>query len=202
MAQPPGNDTRASPQRAISGPSASIDARIVFTISYGASGQSTRAADIVSAPAPPSAVTPICVSNARMVRTSLSAGTLERMNGSGVSSAAHMIGSAAFFAPETRTSPSSATPPSMASFSKPLAPAFRGGQCLHREGVDLSTHSVAKGTVHQLVALDPTEAFERGTDDPRLEMLAIAVDLNLVAGKAGLDRVLDVVWGCHQLRNL
>ena len=33
IAQPPGSDTRASPQRASSGPSARIDARIVFTIS-------------------------------------------------------------------------------------------------------------------------------------------------------------------------
>jgi len=33
IAQPPGSETRASPQRASSGPSARIDARIVFTSS-------------------------------------------------------------------------------------------------------------------------------------------------------------------------
>ncbi len=36
MAQPPGNDTSALPKRATSGPSTRIDARIVFTSSYGA----------------------------------------------------------------------------------------------------------------------------------------------------------------------
>ena len=33
MAQPPGSDTRASPQRASSGPSTSIEARMVLTSS-------------------------------------------------------------------------------------------------------------------------------------------------------------------------
>ena len=37
MAQPPGSDTRASPTRASSGPSTSTDARILRTMSYGAS---------------------------------------------------------------------------------------------------------------------------------------------------------------------
>ena len=38
MAQPPGSETRARPQRATSGPSTRLEARIVFTSSYGASG--------------------------------------------------------------------------------------------------------------------------------------------------------------------
>ena len=38
MAHPPGIDTRARPVRATSGPSTRLDARIVFTMSYGASG--------------------------------------------------------------------------------------------------------------------------------------------------------------------
>ena len=38
-----------------------------------------------------------------MVVTSLRCGTLESVSGSGVSSAAHMSGSAAFLAPDTRT---------------------------------------------------------------------------------------------------
>ena len=37
IAHPPGNETRATPTRAISGPSVKIDARMVFTSSYGAS---------------------------------------------------------------------------------------------------------------------------------------------------------------------
>ena len=36
MAQPPGNDTSASPKRASNGPSTKIEARMVFTKSYGA----------------------------------------------------------------------------------------------------------------------------------------------------------------------
>ena len=36
IAQPPGSDTSASPQRASNGPSTRIDARIVLTSSYGA----------------------------------------------------------------------------------------------------------------------------------------------------------------------
>src|SRR3569832_434620 len=39
IAQPPGSETVASPKRASKGPSASTDARIVFTSSYGASGK-------------------------------------------------------------------------------------------------------------------------------------------------------------------
>ena len=55
-----------------------------------------------------STATPICASSAPSCATSCSRGTLVSGSGSAVSSAAHRIGSAAFFAPETRTSPSSA----------------------------------------------------------------------------------------------
>ena len=44
MAQPPGSDTRARPVRASNGPSTRIDARMVLTISYGASALSSTAA--------------------------------------------------------------------------------------------------------------------------------------------------------------
>ena len=49
-----------------------------------------------------------------MVRTSMSRGTFSSASGASVSSAAHMIGSAAFFAPETRTSPASGRPARLA----------------------------------------------------------------------------------------
>ena len=42
MAQPPGRETLASPQRASSGPSARTLARILRTRSYGASWKATR----------------------------------------------------------------------------------------------------------------------------------------------------------------
>jgi len=38
MAHPPGNETRARPQRATSGPRTSVEARMVLTSSYDASG--------------------------------------------------------------------------------------------------------------------------------------------------------------------
>jgi len=52
-----------------------------------------------------------------MVDTSISRGTLESASGFGVSSAAHMMGNAAFFAPDTVTSPSSGPPPLILSLS-------------------------------------------------------------------------------------
>ena len=52
-----------------------------------------------------------------MVATSMSRGTFESASGLLVSNAAHMIGSAAFFAPDTATSPSSGRPPRMRSLS-------------------------------------------------------------------------------------
>ena len=48
MAQPPGRETFAFPNRASKGPSASTEARIVFTSSYGASNTSTCAPEIFS----------------------------------------------------------------------------------------------------------------------------------------------------------
>ncbi len=45
------------------------------------------------------------------MRTSRSRGTFASRSGSDASSAAHISGSAAFFAPDTRVSPRSGTPP-------------------------------------------------------------------------------------------
>ena len=58
-----------------------------------------------------------------MVVTSRRCGTLSTCSGSEVRSAAHMMGSAAFFAPEMGISPCSGTPPSMTSLSTRYAPA-------------------------------------------------------------------------------
>src|ERR1700687_5467804 len=200
MAHPPGSDTRASPHRASSGPSARIDARIVFTISYGASGQSTCLADSVSAPLCASARTPICESSERMVRTSFSCGRFPSMSGSRVSSAAHRIGSAAFFAPEMETSPLSATPPSIARLSTLLLRGpLRRRQRLHRQRVDFLTHPVTERAVHELMLLDLGQAREGGANDHGLEMLTVAGNLDMLAGKAGLNRALDVFRGDRDL---
>src|SRR5882672_3842066 len=98
-----------------------------------------------------SAETPICRRSLAMVRTSISCGTLVRRSGCELRSAAHMIGSAAFFAPETRTSPSSGRPPRMRSLSTG-APFLRGERA-HGERVDLLAHALAERGIDQLVAL-------------------------------------------------
>jgi hypothetical protein len=56
-------------------------------------------------------------SSRAMVEMSMSRGTLESVSGFAVRSAAHMMGNAAFFAPETATSPSSGLPPVILSLS-------------------------------------------------------------------------------------
>src|SRR5689334_13314912 len=105
-----------------------------------------------------------------MVLTSRSCGTFSRRTGSSVSNAAHMSGRAAFFAPETRTSPASGTPPSMTSLSMRLL----GREGLHGQRVDLLAHALAERRVHHLVALHPGLAPERIAYDHGLEMGAVA----------------------------
>ena len=102
MAQPPGSDTRAWPKRASSGPRARMEARMVFTSSYGASGVVMRLASSVTmsgCSAERSATTPMLRSSFSMVATSCSCGTLCSAVGPSTSSAAHSSGRAAFLAP-------------------------------------------------------------------------------------------------------
>ena len=75
-----------------------------------------RAASSTASPSR-STATPICARSSIIVRTSRSRGTLVSRNGVDESSAAHISGSAAFLAPETRVSPRSGTPPWIASLS-------------------------------------------------------------------------------------
>src|SRR5262245_675534 len=195
MAQPPGSDTRASPQRATSGPSTRIDARIVFTRSYGAVGSERRAARSDSPSLSSSDTsTPICESSLTMVLTSRRCGTFESVTSSSVSSAAHMSGSAAFFAPETRISPDRGTPPWMMSLSTRR---FLRGERAHRQRVDLLAHALAERGVDELVALDAALAAKRLADDERLEMLAVACDAHLAARQSLLDVAADVLGGHH-----
>src|SRR5258706_11999102 len=98
-----------------------------------------------------STATPIWPSNFAAVETSASLGTLLSTSGFAVNSAAHMMGSAAFFAPDTRTSPSSGRPPVINNLS--ILFRFFRRQCLHRQRVDFLTHAITEGLVDQLVAL-------------------------------------------------
>src|ERR1700752_640929 len=126
-----------------------------------------------------SAVAPICRKSFALVRTSIRCGTVSRRSGSRVRSAAHMIGSAAFFAPEILSSPSSGRPPRMRSLST-RAP-FLGRERAHRQGVDLLAHALSQRRVHQLMALHAAAARELGRDDERLEVLSVADHLDALA---------------------
>ena len=85
-----------------------MDARIVFTRSYGASRAlmwpafSTTTSGVASAR---SMATPMLRSSFSAVLTSCRRGTLRSVTGSAVSKAAQSSGSAAFFAPEIVTVP-------------------------------------------------------------------------------------------------
>src|SRR3954471_20028088 len=147
-----------------------------------------------------SAVTPIWRSSLAIVRTSMRYGTLLRRSGCSLSSAAHMMGSAAFFAPEMRTSPSSGRPPRMRSLSTG-APLFRG-QRAHGERVDLLAHAAAERGVHHLVALHAALAREPGGDHHGLEVLAVADHLDVLALQVRFDALLDAVRRDHQCLSL
>src|SRR5882762_6995519 len=195
MAHPPGSDTRASPQRARSGPRTRIEARIVFTRSYGASGSDRRSA-LRDKPSRSSSETstPICASSRSMVLTSLRCGTLESVSCSLVSNPAHMSGSAAFFAPETRISPASGTPPWMMSLS---IRRFFGSEGAHRQRMNLPAHALPERCIDKLMALDPALAAERLAHDERLEVLSVAHDAHLVALQAFLDVALNLFRRHH-----
>src|SRR5439155_18056420 len=90
------------------------------TRSYGASGDASWPASSVTvslAASLRSAATPMLRSSLSVVLTSCRRGTLLSVIGSAVSSEAHSCGSAAFFAPEIVTSPSSRRPPRIKSLS-------------------------------------------------------------------------------------
>ena len=118
--QPPGSGTRASPQRASSGPSVSMDARIFLLMSAGASVEVIRPAFSVmtrpntSGRLPSISVeTPNWLTRCPNMSTSARRGRLRSVSGSSVRSAAGMSVSAAFLAPDIWMRPSSGRPPRM-----------------------------------------------------------------------------------------
>src|SRR3954470_14891250 len=147
-----------------------------------------------------SAATPIWRSSFAMVRVSIRCGTFDRRSGLSVRSAAHMIGSAAFFAPDTRTSPSSGRPPRMRSLSTRF-PLLRG-QRAHRQCVDFLAHALAERCVNELVALDATASGELVGNDQRLKVLAVADHFHVLAGEPGSDARLDALRSDHQYLSL
>src|SRR3970040_605936 len=177
MAQPPGSETLARPQRASSGPSTSTEARIVLTRSYPAVGSVILSAckDILLS-AERSPCTPICPSSFAMVEMSMRRGMFLSDKGRSESSAAHIMGSAAFFAPEMATSPSSARPPVIRSLSTRIP--LLGRNRAHRQRVDLLAHALAQRRIHQLVALHAVAAGTLSRYDERPQMLHAAAGLD------------------------
>src|SRR6185503_16770332 len=138
-----------------------------------------RAAESSTELASRDAWTPMRPRSCSSVPTSRRRGTFDSRSGSSVSSAAHMMGSAAFLAPETLSSPESGRPPVMTSLSTALAALrrpLRGSKRHHRERVDFLAHAIAERRVDELVPLHAALALERRAHDQRLEMLAVAGD--------------------------
>src|SRR5256885_11230553 len=147
-----------------------------------------------------SAVTPIRRSSFAMVRTSMRCGTFDSRKGCAVRSAAHMIGSAAFLAPDTRTSPSSVRPPRMRSLS--TGAPLLGRQGAHGERMDFFAHALAERAIHQLMALHSIAPGELRRDDQRLEMLPVAAHLDVLAAEARFDALFDAFRRDHQYLSL
>src|SRR2546422_8969508 len=103
-----------------------------------------------------------------IVETSTRLGTLLRATRWSVSSAAHMIGRAAFFAPETRTSPCSGRPPVMPSLSTRFP--LLGCQRAHRKGMDFLAHAPAERPVNQRMALHAAPSPELARHDHRADI--------------------------------
>src|SRR3979490_3164224 len=159
---------------------------MVFTSSYDAVGSLIEAARSVSCPSAGRSIsTPIWRRSLPIVETSTRLGTLVRATRWSVSSAAHMIGSAAFFAPETRTSPCSGRPPVMRSLSTRF-PLLRR-QRAHRQRVDFLAHTRAERRVNQLMALHAAPSRELAGHDQRLEMLSVADHFHVLAGEPSRD---------------
>src|SRR5438132_1703257 len=139
-------------------------------------------------------------SRLRIVATSRKLGTLDRCKGSAVSRLAHMMGNAAFLAPEMRISPRSGPLPVRRSLSMRRSlqrrPRLRR-EGLHGQGVDLFAHAIAQGAVHELMLLDPAEPGKALAHDDRFEVMAVAPDLDVLAGQMGGNGLSDVVRFDH-----
>src|SRR5215213_5132501 len=115
------------------------------------------------------------------------------MSGSRVKSVAHRIGSAAFFAPEIGTSPSSLTPPSMISLSTRLRlPLFRRHR-LHGKRVNIFAHALAQRRVHELVLAHFRKSPKLRAHNDRFKVAPIACNFDVVALEAFFDPLPDEI---------
>jgi hypothetical protein len=152
---------------------------------------SPDASSVTVSPAPTFEVsrvtlTPICASSFSMVPMSLRCGTLVKVTGSFVSSAAHSSGRAAFFAPEMATSPESGMPPAISSLS--IGFPFLGGQGLHRQRVQFAgIEARLEDGIDALLALDAIQPGKLAADDDGGKVMAVAFD-GKVRRRAGRRR--------------
>src|SRR5262249_4173467 len=175
-----------------------MDARMVFTRSYGAKHSRTvegstsmrRRSSMVT-------VAPILPRSSTVVVTSRRCGTFATTTGSCASNAPARIGRVAFLAPEMRTSPSRATPPWICSLSMSALPGLFGGQGLDRKSVDLATHALAQRAGDELVAREAAQLCELARDDARGEVGAIVrLHVHLRTRQPGTDQARDF-FGVH-----
>src|SRR5580698_5365792 len=194
IAQPPGSDTSALPKRATSGPSTRIEARMVFTSSYGAKHSFTvEPSTSMRMRSSMVTVAPIRPSSSTVVVTSLRCGTLETVTGSSASSAPARIGRVAFFAPEMRTSPSRGTPPWICSLSMSALARFFGSERFDRERVDFPPHALAERLVDELVAGDGALADEFTRNDACGKVrVVVRFDPHLRNGEGGADQLCNL----------
>jgi hypothetical protein len=68
---------------------------------------------------------------------------------------------------------------------------------LDGEGVDPVTHLGAEDVVNEPVLGDPTETFERGRGDDRIEVLPVAGNLGTGSRDPGLDPFLQLLGSCR-----
>src|SRR5215469_15038228 len=129
-------------------------------------------------------VAPMRPRSSTVVVTSFRCGTFATTTGSSASSAPARIGNVAFFAPEIRTSPSSATPPWICSLSTVSGSGLFRRQRLDRQRMDLPPDQLPQCAVDELVPCEGAQLRELARDDTHTEVsVIVGIDLHLCAGQ-------------------
>src|SRR5690242_5869562 len=175
----------------MSGPSTRMDARMVFTSSYGAKHSRTvEGSTSMRMRSSMVTVAPILPSSSTVVVTSRRCGTFATTTGSSASRAPARIGSVAFLAPEMRTSPSRGSPPWICSLSMSPLLQFFGRQRFDRQRVDLVSHAGAERPVDELMPGNAALAHELGRDDASREVrVVVGFDPDIGVRQAGADQL-------------
>src|SRR5690606_8061739 len=206
MAQPPGKATSAYPKCATIGPSTRMEARTVFTSSYGAS----RVLILVGftstlSLSPTTGCTPMRPNNSIMVVMSCRCGRLQIVTASSASRVAARIGKAEFLAPEMRISPSRRLPPVIINLSirvllcwvrLPVSPGLTGKK-FHGDRMDAAVGNRAvEQRIDLLLTLDRRQRRQFVADQQQLEIAALAVYFHLGIGQLLLQQILHFT-GLH-----